>query len=165
MHCISYGLRQYTRRWYFSPTKRALCISSMYRKDHFSQKEWKGDRKKDLLRGAEGYETILCSIFDLIYISMPTCGRSGRSGQLLHSRRDGRWQGHKHQHQSYSILSNTHATFFILSGATRTLTWNGEWIATKTQKTTRSFLPHHFSLCFFAFCFKAGESLMCPRVN
>lgn len=83
------------------------CISK-YRKDHFCQEpKW----MKSFLYFQESWmlwKTILCSIFELISISMATWGRSGCSGQLPCRERDERWQGHKLKQTS--ILSSTHAT-------------------------------------------------------
>lgn len=72
--------------------------------------EAKRNEKKSFFSGElKAMKNILCSIFELISISMATWGRSGFSGQLPHTERDKVWQGHKPKHPSSPTPTQTHS--------------------------------------------------------
>lgn len=95
-------------------TKNVFQVSREKTISARSQKEWEEiDKNPFFLSFQESWrlwKTILCSIFELISISMATWGRSDCSGQLPHRERDERWQGHKPKHKPSSILSSSNAT-------------------------------------------------------
>lgn len=168
MHSIFFGLRQYCsacHQWHFSP-RNVLCVFQASTEKTISarsQKEWKEIDKNPFFFSGElkAMKTILCSIFDRISISMATWGRSGCSGQLPHRERDLQWKGHKPTNKPYSILSNNHATHYPHWHHQDSHTDRGIY----RHKETENNKKFPFTSFFPPFCFKACNSLLCPRVN
>lgn len=125
--------------------KRALCISSKYRKDHFCQepKRMKGNRQKSFFffRGeAEGYENHLVFYF---WPDFHIHGHLREVRLLWPTSSQGRGtNGDRDTNPSTNHIPSfpTPTPLIILTGTTKTLTWKRKWIAIKTQKTTKSFL-------------------------
>lgn len=141
-----------------SPKKRALCISSNYRKDHFCRepKRMKRNRQESLLQGSWRLWKPSCVLFWswFPYPWPPEGGQAAPANFLSLRDRD--------TNRVASFPTPTPLT--IHTGTTKTLPRTGEMkrIAKEKQKTTKSFSllsPPPFS------CFKACNSLLRPRVN
>ncbi len=138
--------------------KRALCISSKCRKDHFCQEpnRMKRNRQKYFFLfsgGAEGYENHLVFYF---WTDFHIHGHLREVRPLWPTSSQGEGltvTGTQTPSTNPAPSFPTPTPLTILTGTTQTLTRMGKWIAIQKQKTTKSFFLLLLSFFFFPLLF------------